>query len=33
MLINRVASQLLSAPELRDFMRDIREGKDTSIAL
>lgn len=33
MLINSVASQLLSAPELRDFMRDIREGKDASIAL
>ncbi|MBR3313160.1 MAG: transcription-repair coupling factor [Atopobiaceae bacterium] len=33
MLINGVASQLLSAPELRDFMRDIREGKDASIAL
>ena len=33
MLIDSVASQLLSAPELRDFMRDLREGEDASITL
>ena len=33
MLIDRVASQLLSAPELSDSLRNLRDGKDMPLAL
>ncbi len=33
MFIDRVAQQLLMAPELRDILRDLRDGKDAMLAV